>query len=161
MVEELGPGAGIPFIGPIISAGRRILLEGNAMIRLLVAEDEAGIRNSLEQLLRLEGYDVTTCADGQQALKLAELRRPDVVITDVHMPVMDGFDLLSAIRFRPDLSTCVVIMLTAAEDRANVRQGMTLGADDYITKPFTRDELLTAIRTQLDKRQALQGGLKK
>ncbi|HMS07162.1 MAG TPA: response regulator [Burkholderiaceae bacterium] len=131
------------------------------MIRLLVAEDEAGIRNSLEQLLRLEGYDVTTCADGQQALKLAELRRPDVVITDVHMPVMDGFDLLSAIRFRPDLSTCVVIMLTAAEDRANVRQGMTLGADDYITKPFTRDELLTAIRTQLDKRQALQGGLKK
>jgi serine/threonine-protein kinase PpkA len=124
--------------------------------RILIAEDEDGIRNSVERLLRLEGYEVIACANGQVALAQAELHLPQVLVTDIHMPEMDGFALLDAIRARSALADCSVIMLTAAEDRANMRRGMTTGADDYITKPFRREELLDSICAQLKKREQVR-----
>ena len=123
------------------------------MHRILVVEDDEAIRKNLERLLTLEGFDVATAADGQQALAAALAIPPDIVITDINMPVMDGYALLAAVRGNPVLERTVVIMLTAAEDRGHVRRGMQLGADDYITKPFKREELLESIAAQVQKIQ--------
>jgi serine/threonine-protein kinase PpkA len=123
------------------------------MLRILVVDDEETIRKNLERLLSLEGFEVATAADGQKGLALAHTMLPDIVITDINMPVMDGFALLQALRTHALLERVVVIMLTAAEDRSHMRQGMQLGADDYITKPFKREELLESIHAQLRKLQ--------
>jgi serine/threonine-protein kinase PpkA len=121
------------------------------MHRILVVEDDEAIRKNLDRLLTLEGFDVATAHDGQQALVAALAKPPDIVITDINMPVMDGFALLAAVRDNPVLERTVVIMLTAAEDRSQIRRGMQLGADDYITKPFKREELLESIAAQVQK----------
>ncbi len=121
------------------------------MPRILVVDDEEAIRKNLERLLSLEGFEVATAPNGQHGLVLARSMLPDVLITDVNMPVMDGFALLDAVRAHPDLERTVVIMLTAAGDRTHMRKGMRLGADDYITKPFKREELLDSIQAQLQK----------
>jgi serine/threonine-protein kinase PpkA len=121
------------------------------MHRILVVDDEEGIRKNIERLLTLEGYEVATAPNGQHGLVIARSMLPDIVITDIHMPVMDGFAMLDAIRHHPELDRCIVIMLTAADERDSMRRGMRLGADDYLTKPFRREELLDAIGSQLRK----------
>ena len=121
------------------------------MHRILVVDDEEVIRKNLERLLTLEGYQVATASNGQQGLATACSMLPDIVVTDVNMPVLDGFGLLDALRAHHALERTVVIMLTAADDRTQVRKGMRLGADDYITKPFKREELLESISAQLHK----------
>ncbi len=121
------------------------------MYRILVVEDEEGIRKNIERLLTLEGYEVATAPNGQHGLVIARSMLPDIVITDIHMPVMDGFAMLDAIRHHPELDRAIVIMLTAADERDSMRRGMRLGADDYLTKPFRREELLDAIESQLKK----------
>lgn len=122
------------------------------MYRILVVEDEEGIRKNIERLLTLEGYEVATAPNGQHGLIIARSMLPDIVITDINMPLMDGFAMLDAIRHHPELDRCIVIMLTAADERDSMRRGMRLGADDYLTKPFRREELLDAIQSQLKKR---------
>jgi serine/threonine-protein kinase PpkA len=119
----------------------------------LIVDDEEGLRKSIERLLTLEGFDVATAPNGQHGLVIARSMLPDVIITDVNMPGMDGFNLVDALRNDPELSTTTIIMLTAAEDRSAMRRGMALGADDYITKPFKREELLESIGMQFKKRQ--------
>ncbi len=121
------------------------------MYRILVVEDEEGIRKNIERLLNLEGYEVATAPNGQHGLVIARSMLPDIVITDINMPVMDGFAMLDAIRHHPELDRCIVIMLTAADERDSMRRGMRLGADDYLTKPFRREELLDSIQSQLKK----------
>jgi class 3 adenylate cyclase/DNA-binding NarL/FixJ family response regulator len=121
------------------------------MHRILVVEDEEGIRKNIERLLTLEGYEVATAPNGQHGLVIARSMLPDIVITDINMPGMDGFAMLDAIRHHPELDRCIVIMLTAADERDSMRRGMRLGADDYLTKPFRREELLDAIASQLKK----------
>jgi serine/threonine-protein kinase PpkA len=121
------------------------------MHRILVVDDEEGIRKNIERLLTLEGYEVATAPNGHHGLVIARSMLPDIVITDINMPVMDGFAMLDAIRHHPELDRCIVIMLTAADERDSMRRGMRLGADDYLTKPFRRDELLDAIKSQLKK----------
>jgi serine/threonine-protein kinase PpkA len=123
------------------------------MLRILVVDDEETIRKNLERLLKLEGFEVATAADGEKGMAMAQTMLPDIVITDINMPIMDGFSLLKALRGHALLERVVVIMLTAAEDRSHMRQGMQLGADDYITKPFKREELLESIHAQLRKLQ--------
>ena len=131
------------------------------MATILLVEDEESISVSVERLLRLEGYTVRTVADGLAGLQAAMENTPDLVLTDIHMPFMDGFSLLEALRKSEQFVLVPIIMLTAAEDRSNVRRAMTGGADDYITKPFQRDELLGSIKAQLDKvaqrRRSLSG----
>ncbi len=121
------------------------------MHRILVIDDEEGIRKNIERLLTLEGYEVATAPNGKHGLVIARSMLPDIIITDINMPVMDGFALLDAVRHHPELDRCIVIMLTAADERDSMRRGMRLGADDYLTKPFRREELLDSIQSQLKK----------
>ncbi|NML47953.1 protein kinase [Ramlibacter sp. G-1-2-2] len=115
------------------------------MTKILVVEDEAAIRNNIARLLRLEGYDTATAADGREGLAQARLLRPDILITDIGMPGLDGFALVESVRAEPELATTAILMLTALDDRASMRRGMSAGADDYLGKPFTRSELLEAL----------------
>lgn len=121
------------------------------MPRVLIVDDEEVIRKNIERMLSLEGYEVATAPNGRHALVIARSMLPDIVITDINMPHMDGFALLEAIRSHCELERTIVIMLTAAEDRSYMRNGMRLGADDYLTKPFKREDLLDSIAAQLSK----------
>ena len=122
--------------------------------KLVIAEDEDGIRNNLVRLLRLEGYEVWAGANGRLALELVWQHQPDLVISDVMMPEMTGHQLVQALRADPRGAHIPVILLTARADRGDVRAGMDLGADDYLTKPFQRDEVLASVRSRLDKQAA-------
>ncbi|OYT91319.1 MAG: hypothetical protein CFE43_13875 [Burkholderiales bacterium PBB3] len=123
---------------------------------IVIAEDEQDIRTNLKMLLTLEGFQVHAAANGQEALQLATEHRPDIVLSDVMMPVMTGHELVKALRAQAATAQIPVVLLTARADRSDVREGMNLGADDYLTKPYQRDELLTCVRAQLDKAAAQQ-----
>lgn len=118
-------------------------------MNILIAEDEPSLRENLRLLLSMEGYQVTATAHGRDALEHALRQAPDLVITDVMMPFLDGHGLVTALRENPATSTVPVIMLTAKADRGDVRAGMNCGADDYLTKPYRRDELLESVRARL------------
>lgn len=126
---------------------------------ILIVEDDAAIRSNVARLLRLEGFDTFTAVDGLEGLERARALSPDVVISDINMPGLDGFALLEAIRAEPALATTAVMLLTALDDRASMRRGMTAGADDYLAKPFTRDELLEALGGLLKKRGRIAGSI--
>ena len=116
------------------------------MSTVLVVEDDDAIRNNVVRLLKLEGHEPVAAADGLDGLERARALRPDLVISDIGMPRMDGFALLQALRADPALAATPVMLLTALDDRASMRRGMTAGADDYLAKPFTRVELLEALQ---------------
>lgn len=120
-------------------------------MKILVVEDEADIRTNLQRLLRIEGYEVVTADNGLDGVRLAREHLPALVLSDVMMPGLDGFGLVEALRKDTLTMHTPVILLTARSDRSDVRQGMNLGADDYLTKPFERDELLNAIRSRLER----------
>jgi CheY-like chemotaxis protein len=115
------------------------------MTTILVVEDDDAIRNNITRLLKLEGYGIVAAINGAIGLARARELRPDIVISDIGMPEMDGFQLLEALRADPALASTPVMLLTALDDRASMRRGMTAGADDYLAKPFTRVELLEAL----------------
>lgn len=120
-----------------------------AKIKILVAEDDPIICSNLRRTLQLEGYQVTAAEDGQQALALALSESPDLILSDMMMPVMDGHELLKAIRSDQSTTHIPFVFLTARADRTDIREGMKLGADDYLSKPFQRHELLDVVHTQL------------
>ncbi len=124
--------------------------------RIVIAEDEADIRANLTRLLTLEDYEVWAAANGIEALQLVRQHLPDIVLSDVMMPEMTGHQLVQALRADPLTAHIPTVLLTAKADRSDVREGMNLGADDYLTKPFQRDELLDCIRAQLEKTASLQ-----
>lgn len=126
------------------------------MTTILIVEDDDAIRNNITRLLKLEGYDISAAVNGREGLERAREMRPDVVITDISMPEMDGFALLEAIRADRELAPTLVMMLTALDDRASMRRGMTSGADDYLAKPFTRVELLEALDSLVKKRGRIE-----
>jgi diguanylate cyclase (GGDEF)-like protein len=113
---------------------------------LLVADDDPFIARLLEIELRAAGYDVRVASDGNQALELAQERSPDLVLADVMMPNMDGFELTRRLRQDPRTATVSIIMLTARGLSADKLEGFAIGADDYIVKPFDTPELLARIR---------------
>lgn len=129
--------------------------------RLVIAEDEDDIRNNLQRLLRMEGFEVWAGSNGRAALDLVRTHRPDLVLSDVMMPEMTGHQLVKALRDDPATAHVPVILLTARADRSDIREGMNLGADDYLTKPFQRTELLDSIRSRLDKMAAQQDAARK
>ena len=120
---------------------------------VLIVEDDDAIRNNVTRLLRLEGYEILSATHGKEALELVRAAAPDVVITDISMPVMDGFELLETLRADRKWGSIPVMLLTAMDDRASMRRGMASGADDYLAKPFSRAELLEALEGLLKKRQ--------
>ncbi|MFD7454456.1 response regulator transcription factor [Kitasatospora sp. NPDC059827] len=114
---------------------------------VLVVEDDPGVRNTLDHLLRFEGYRVLTTADGQEALELLEHRRPDLAVVDVVMPRLDGLALCRMLRRRGD--RLPVLVLTARHQLGDRVAGLDAGADDYLAKPFATEELLARIRALL------------
>lgn len=123
--------------------------------RVLVIEDEPNILDNIAETLEMEGFDVITANGGREGVKQALTKRPDVVLCDIMMPDFNGYDVLMSLRSDPNTATAPFVFLTALGARSNMRQGMELGADDYITKPFSPDELLTAVETQLKKQRAM------
>ena len=118
---------------------------------IVVMDDDAGTRMLVAQVLKKDGYDVLSADDGQKGLELIKTHRPDLVVSDVQMPLMDGFQMLERVRSDPDLAATPVILLTSLAERSHIRQGMTTGADDYLTKPFEPLELQEAVNAQLNK----------
>lgn len=123
------------------------------MAKILVIEDEKSVRNNIADLLKAEGYEVFDAENGQTGLQLANEHPLDLIICDVIMPQMDGFEVLRMLNQNPAKQTVPFIFLTAKTERSDFRQGMELGAYDYLTKPFTRTELLGAVTVQLKKRE--------
>ena len=129
--------------------------------RVLVIEDEAAIRERIERMLGFEGYEVRGAADGMAGVSLAHAFRPDVILCDVTMPALDGFAALDMLRRHLDTETIPVVFVTASTERAAMRRAMESGADDWLTKPFTSEELLACIEAQLRKRSLLAASLRR
>jgi signal transduction histidine kinase len=123
---------------------------------ILVIEDDIDVRESTADMLDLNGFECVLAANGNEGIALAKRDLPAVIITDIEMPGLNGYQLLQAIRGDPALRATPVIMTTAKADRISARRGMDLGADDYITKPFTEDELIRSIRARLDRKELLE-----
>lgn len=119
------------------------------MKQLLLIEDEATVRELTATALALEGFKVHTAADGSAGVEMARCHRPDLILCDVMMPGMDGYQVLAALRADPALADIPFIFLTARGEKKDLRQGMVSGADDYLSKPVAIDDLLQAIRARL------------
>ncbi|HEY9824099.1 MAG TPA: response regulator [Stenomitos sp.] len=126
------------------------------MHKILVIEDENPVRSNLVKILQLEQLNAIGAANGQEGVDLAKEHLPDLIICDIMMPVLDGYGVRNALFQDPATAMIPFIFLTAKADKVDVRLGMSLGADDYLTKPFTRDELLEAVFVRLDKQAAVQ-----
>ncbi|MCG7902173.1 MAG: response regulator [Candidatus Thiodiazotropha lotti] len=118
---------------------------------ILVVDDEPNIVLSLEFLMKKAGYNVTTANNGVDALNSIKQQRPDLVLLDVMMPRMDGYEVCQAVRGDPELSSVRIIMLTARGRDVERDKGMALGADDYVTKPFATQELVEKVKSLLDR----------
>jgi signal transduction histidine kinase len=121
------------------------------MKKILVVEDAQALRRDIIEMLGYEGYDVEGAENGLAGVERARAYHPDLIICDIMMPGMDGFGVLETLRSDPTTSTIPFIFLTARTERMDMRHGMELGADDYLTKPFTAAELITTVQTRLNK----------
>ncbi len=126
------------------------------MIKILVIEDEKLVRDNILELLEVEGFQTVWAANGRQGVEVAQKELPNLIICDVMMPEVDGYQVLHLLRKNLQIATVPFIFLSAKATRADFRKGMQLGAYDYLTKPFTRAELLGAIQTQLEKSALVQ-----
>jgi two-component system OmpR family response regulator len=118
---------------------------------ILIVDDEAGVRELLGDALRIAGFETSTASDGMSALTSIRNKKPDLLIIDINMPLMDGFELVERLRSTGD--NIPALMLSARADRADVTRGLTLGADDYVTKPFGLEELLLRVKAILRRSQ--------
>lgn len=117
--------------------------------QILVIEDNIDIRENIIELLHLTGYQAIGAADGREGAKLALEHLPDLILCDIMMPVLDGYGVLHVLSKHRETLNTPFIFLSAKAERSDVRKGMTLGADDYITKPFDETDLLTAVENRL------------
>ena len=127
------------------------------MKKILVIEDEELLRANTVQILELEDFCTIEANNGRVGVQLAQEHLPDLILCDVMMPELDGYCVLNALRQNPATAAIPFIFTTAKASKTDLRQGMDLGADDYLTKPFTADELLGAIATRLKKQAAIVG----
>ena len=126
------------------------------MKKILVIEDNTEVRENLAEILELSDYEVLTAENGKFGVELAESSQPDLILCDVMMPVLDGFGVLRILDKKPKTADIPFIFLTAKADKGDIRKGMNLGADDYITKPFDDVELLDAVAMRLKKSERLR-----
>src|SRR6266851_1258831 len=122
---------------------------------ILVVEDDGALLDGLHDMLELSGYHVLTARNGVEGLAVLQARLPDLIVSDINMPRMDGYQFYNQVRARPDWVSIPFIFLTAKSEKADVRQGKILGADDYITKPFEEADLLVAVQAKLNRRAQL------
>jgi DNA-binding response OmpR family regulator len=121
------------------------------MIKILIIEDNQDVRENTAEILELANYEVCTAEDGEKGVALAKLIQPDVIICDIMMPEMNGYDVLLYLNKDKKTAGIPFIFLTAKTERTDVRKGMNLGADDYLTKPFEENELLDAVASRIKK----------
>ena len=119
------------------------------MARILIIEDEPGIRHNLRRALRLEGHEVFEAEDGRRGVELALACAPQLVVCDLMMPGLDGFEVLRELRANPVTAAVAFCFLTASAEKDTRQHGLAAGADDYITKPFELDTLLDLLRRRL------------
>jgi DNA-binding response OmpR family regulator len=117
--------------------------------KILIADDESNIVMSLKFLMEFEGYEVRTVADGEAALQVLHEFRPDLVLLDVMMPKKSGYEICQAIRATPALEGIKVVMLTAKGRHIDAEKGLALGADSYVTKPFSTKDLVAQVKAML------------
>jgi DNA-binding NarL/FixJ family response regulator len=124
--------------------------------KILIIEDQAPMRRNVALMLQMEGFEVFTADNGRAGVVAAQEHRPDLILCDVMMPEMDGYGVVQTLRADPALTHIPFIFLTAKSDRGDVRIGMNFGADDYLTKPVVRDDLLAAVQVRLARADAVQ-----
>lgn len=123
---------------------------------ILFAEDDDSIREVTELTLKFAGYDVVACRDGREALEHLGHAAPDLILSDVVMPRVDGFELLRSVRRSPRWNTLPFVVMSARTETADQRMGMSLGADDYLTKPFNTEDLLRTLELRLERAERLK-----
>jgi DNA-binding response OmpR family regulator len=123
---------------------------------ILIAEDDDSIRELTELNLKLAGYDVQPCRDGMEALEHLTHAPPDLILSDVVMPRVDGFELLRTVRRSPRWKTLPFVLMSARVENTDQRMGMSLGADDYLTKPFKAEDLLRTVELRLERAELLR-----
>ncbi|HEY5999379.1 MAG TPA: response regulator [bacterium] len=119
------------------------------MARILIADDEPNIVLALELLMKREGYEIRTVADGEAAVLVARSFRPDLLLLDVMMPKMDGYEVCERLRADPELKGMSIVMLTAKGREVEREKGLALGADLYITKPFSTRDVVRKVKEVL------------
>jgi two-component system, OmpR family, alkaline phosphatase synthesis response regulator PhoP len=119
---------------------------------ILVVEDEPNIVLSLQFLMKQAGFDVRVARDGEEALREVESRAPDLILLDVMIPKRDGYDVCQTIRANPDWGYIYIIMLTAKGREVDREKGISLGANDYVTKPFSTRDLTEKVKQLLNSR---------
>lgn len=125
------------------------------MQKILVIEDTPDVRNLITDTLRFNGFEAVAAEDGEAGVQLALSHLPDLILCDVQMPRKDGFEVLADLRGRPATATIPFVFLTGQADKFHMRQGMNLGADDYLAKPFMLQELMAAVTARLQKQQKM------
>ena len=128
---------------------------GSNLTKVLVIEDERSQQAFVVSVLRQNGFETLGTDDGAEGIELAVEQLPDLIVCDIHLGVVDGFEMLSAIRKNPSTASIPFILMTALADREGMRHGMELGADDYLPKPFTGAELISAVNARLEKHRRL------
>jgi DNA-binding NarL/FixJ family response regulator len=119
--------------------------------KILVIEDEPEMRRNLTTVLRLEKFHALPAENGRIGVELAKKENPDLILCDVMMPELDGYGVIAALRAYPETAPIPLIFLTAKGEKPDIRAGMNLGADDYLTKPVAKADLLAAIRSRLER----------
>lgn len=130
-------------------------MNSSSRITILIVEDDESVRQTLGDMLEVHGFCVVTASSGIEGLAAAKRDAPSLIITDVQMHGMTGFELIEALRGDEVLRGIPVIVISAKVDRATTRRGMELGAADFITKPFSEDELIHSVATRLEKKELM------
>ena len=125
-------------------------------IRILIIEDSTSIRASLMELLRLKDFEVEATRDGASGIEMVPHFNPHLIICDIMMPKMNGYEVLEQVRSNPKHSNTPFIFLSAMSDSQDIRQGMILGADDYLIKPFKAADLFAAVEARLRRQTHIQ-----
>jgi CheY-like chemotaxis protein/CRP-like cAMP-binding protein len=126
------------------------------MKRVLIIEDDSVLRENTAELLELSNYETLTASNGQIGLEMATKHKPDIIICDIMMPILDGYGVLEGLSKQDETRFIPFIFLSAKTERQDVRKGMDSGADDYITKPFNEDEIISAIESRIAKASILK-----
>lgn len=129
------------------------------MKKILLIEDNQDVRENTAEILELAGYKVFTAENGKVGVTAAQTNKPDLIICDIMMPVLDGYGVLHLLGKNQETASIPFIFLTAKAERSDLRKGMEMGADDYITKPFDDIELLNAVESRLKKAEALRSDI--
>lgn len=127
------------------------------MYKILVIEDDPAVQENLKIILTFEQFQVMTASTGEEGITTAIQRVPDLILCDIMMPGLDGYGVIKAVRSHPDTRTVPFIFLTAKANPADSRLGMNCGADDYITKPFTPQDVIEAVHSRLRRQAEIHG----